>query len=139
MTIACNRDRHLTFRQGAQESAVASTERQINGDRNAKDLGVLLIAGSVVQMTTASARNTRRGSAAATQQFRNANNSIDSRASTWCSTEAGNRYNPDIDYMACPLFERAANGTAGTTVSKLVLCLSAWRSRRMIQQAKSLI
>ena len=63
-------------------------------------LGVLLIAGSAVQMTTASARASRSESVAATQRFRNSNNSIDSRASTWCSTEPGNPYNPQTDYQA---------------------------------------
>jgi uncharacterized protein YycO len=63
-------------------------------------LGMLLIAGSAVQMTTASARASRSESVAATQQFRNSNNSIDSRASTWCSTEPGNPYNPQADYQA---------------------------------------
>jgi hypothetical protein len=67
-------------------------------------LGVLLIAGSAVQMTTASARATRHAPVAATQQFRNANNSIDSRSSTWCSTEPGNPYNPNTDYMAWSAF-----------------------------------
>jgi uncharacterized protein YycO len=61
-------------------------------------IGVLLIAGSAVQMTTASARASRHETA--TQQFRNSNNSIDSRASTWCSTEPGNPYNPQTDYQA---------------------------------------
>ena len=63
-------------------------------------LGMLLIAGSAVQMTTASARASRSESVAATQQFRNSNNSIDSRASTWCSTEPGNPYNPQTDDQA---------------------------------------
>ncbi len=63
-------------------------------------LGMLLIAGSAVQMMTASARASRSESVAATQRFRNSNNSIDSRASTWCSTEPGNPYNPQTDYQA---------------------------------------
>jgi uncharacterized protein YycO len=63
-------------------------------------LGMLLIAGSAVQMTTASARASRSESVAATRQFRNSNNSIDGRASTWCSTEPGNPYNPQTDYQA---------------------------------------
>jgi len=61
-------------------------------------IGVLLIAGSAVQMTAASARASGRETVAATQKFRNSNNSIDSRASTWCSTEPGNPYNPQTDY-----------------------------------------
>ena len=72
-------------------------------------LGVLLIAGSAVQMTTASARDTRRAPVAATQQFRNANNSIDGRASTWCSTEPGNPYNPNTDYMAWSAFRASGD------------------------------
>jgi hypothetical protein len=63
-------------------------------------IGALLIAGSAVQMTTASARTSGRGTVAATQKFRNANNSIDSRASTWCSTESGNPHNPQTDFQA---------------------------------------
>jgi hypothetical protein len=72
-------------------------------------LGVLLIAGSAVQMTTASARDTRPAPVAATQQFRNANNSIDGRASTWCSTEPGNPYNPNTDYMAWSAFRASGD------------------------------
>jgi len=63
-------------------------------------LGVLLIAGSAVQMTTASARSVRQTPAAASEQFRNANNSIRGRASTFCSQEPGNPYNEQTDYMA---------------------------------------
>lgn len=62
--------------------------------------GVLLIAGSAVQMTTASARSVRQTPAAASEQFRNANNSIRGRASTFCSQEPGNPYNEQTDYMA---------------------------------------
>jgi hypothetical protein len=67
-------------------------------------LGVLLIAGSAANMATASARAMGDALVADTQQFRNANNSIDSRASTWCSTEPGNPYNPQTDYMAWSAF-----------------------------------
>jgi hypothetical protein len=63
-------------------------------------IGVLLIAGSAVQMTTASARTTRRAhGVVANEKFRNSNNSIEGRASTWCSTEPGNPYNPQTDYQ----------------------------------------
>jgi hypothetical protein len=63
-------------------------------------IGVLLIAGSAVQMTTASARPARQTQGVvANEQFRNANNSVEGRASTWCSTEPGNPYNPQTDYQ----------------------------------------
>jgi hypothetical protein len=63
-------------------------------------IGVLLIAGSAVQMTTASARPARRAhDVVANEQFRNAHNSVEGRASTWCSTEPGNPYNPQTDYQ----------------------------------------
>jgi hypothetical protein len=63
-------------------------------------IGVLLIAGSAVQMTTASARPAHRAhGVVANEQFRNAHNSVEGRASTWCSTEPGNPYNPQTDYQ----------------------------------------
>jgi hypothetical protein len=64
-------------------------------------IGVLLIAGSAFQMTAASARHLReahRALAAAGEEFRNANNSIGGRASTFCSQEPGNPYNKQTDY-----------------------------------------
>ena len=70
-------------------------------------LGALLITGSAVNMATASARATGGALVGATQQFRNANNSIDSRASAWCSTEPGNPYNPQTDYMAWSAFRES--------------------------------
>jgi len=75
-------------------------------------LGALLIAGSAGQMATASARQmhqANRAPVAASEQFRNANNSIEGRASTWCSTEAGNPYNPDTDYMAWSAFRASGD------------------------------
>ena len=66
-------------------------------------LGALLIAGSAVQMATASEHHVRkayRAPIAASQQFRNANNSVEGGASTFCSTEPGNPYNPQTDYQA---------------------------------------
>ena len=63
-------------------------------------LAALLIAGSAANMATASARHIHRAPVAASEQFRNANNSIEGRAKTWCSTEPGNPYNPDTDYQA---------------------------------------
>jgi hypothetical protein len=63
-------------------------------------VGALLIAGSAVQTATAAEHNVRnyREPVAAGEQFRNANNSVEGRASTWCSTEPGNPYNPATDY-----------------------------------------
>jgi hypothetical protein len=66
-------------------------------------LGALLIAGSTVQMATASDGDTRkphRTPVAASQQFRGASNWIEDRRSTSCSTEPGNPYNEQTDYMA---------------------------------------
>ena len=61
-------------------------------------LGAVLIAGSAVQMATASTRH-HRAPAAASQQFRNANNYVEGGARTFCSTEPGNPYNPQTDYQ----------------------------------------
>jgi hypothetical protein len=63
-------------------------------------LGALLIAGSAAQAATAAEHHVRDVYRAPVgEQFRNANNSIDGRASTWCSTEPGNPYNPQTDYL----------------------------------------
>jgi hypothetical protein len=70
-------------------------------------LGALLIAGSGVQMAAAAEHHVRevhRARVAPGEQFRNANNSIDGRASTWCSTEPGNPYNPQTDYTGWSAF-----------------------------------
>jgi len=64
----------------------------------ASALGVLLIAGSAALITSASARPVHH--AAASDQFRDSYNSVDGSASTFCSREPGNPYNPDTDYMA---------------------------------------
>jgi hypothetical protein len=64
-------------------------------------LGVLLISGSAAQIAPASAHNVRRATAAASERFRNAYDySNNGTASTWCSREPGNPYNPDTDYQA---------------------------------------
>jgi hypothetical protein len=64
-------------------------------------IGALLIAGSAVQIAAAAEHHVRhsRVPATANEQFRNANNSVEGRASTWCSTEPGNPYNPQTDYQ----------------------------------------
>ena len=62
-------------------------------------LGALLIAGSAVQMATASEHHLRRAPVATGEQFRNANNLVEGSASTFCSTEPGNPYNPQTDYQ----------------------------------------
>jgi uncharacterized protein YycO len=70
-------------------------------------LGALLIAGSALQTATAAehkARESYRVPVSRGEQFRNAKNSIDGRASTWCSTEPGNPYNPQTDYTAWSAF-----------------------------------
>jgi hypothetical protein len=61
-------------------------------------LGAVLIAGSAVQMAAASTRH-HRAHAAASRQFLNANNSAEAGASTFCSTEPGNPYNPQTDFQ----------------------------------------
>jgi hypothetical protein len=58
-------------------------------------LGFLLIAGSVAQVTPAFARHE---ATAASETFRNAYDSADG-ATRFCSTEAGNPYNPQTDYQ----------------------------------------
>jgi hypothetical protein len=65
-------------------------------------LGTLLIAGSAVQMATAAEyhKHRHRAPIAASQQFLNANNSIEGRASTSCQNyEPGNPYNEQTDYL----------------------------------------
>lgn len=66
-------------------------------------LGALLIAGSAVQMASATTENhahkAHRAQVAANDQFLNANNSSASRANASCqSREPGNPYNPQTDY-----------------------------------------
>jgi hypothetical protein len=61
-------------------------------------LGVLLIAGSAALITSASARTVHN--TAASEQFRDSYNSVGGNASSFCSREPGNPYNPDTDYMA---------------------------------------
>ena len=64
-------------------------------------LGALLIAGSAVQMATASEYHVRKAYRApviAGEQFRNANNAVEGRARTFCGPEPGNSYNPQTDY-----------------------------------------
>ena len=61
-------------------------------------LGVLLIAGSAAQITPAFASHVRRAPAAASEQFRNAYDySNNVAAKNFCSHEAGNPINPEID------------------------------------------
>jgi hypothetical protein len=62
-------------------------------------VGALLIGGSAVQTATAAEHHVHRVPAAPGEQFRNANNSVEGRAGTFCSTEPGNPYNPETDYQ----------------------------------------
>jgi uncharacterized membrane protein len=62
-------------------------------------IAVLLVAGSAVQVTPASARHVGKAPAASSQSFRNAYGSAEGGAG-WCSEEPGNPYNPQTDYMA---------------------------------------
>jgi hypothetical protein len=65
-------------------------------------LGTLLIAGSAVQMASATehTRKTHRTPAAAGDTFLNANNASEGRVNGWCqSSEPGNPYNPQTDYQ----------------------------------------
>ena len=66
-------------------------------------LGTLLIAGSAVQMASATtehhARKAHPAHAVASEQFLNANNSSASGANASCQNrEPGNPYNPQTDY-----------------------------------------
>ncbi|MGD0846443.1 hypothetical protein [Bradyrhizobium sp.] len=73
-------------------------------------LGALLITGSAVQMATASSYHVRKAYSApvaASEQFRNANNSTDGRAKTFCSQEAGNPYDEQTDYMGWSAFRQS--------------------------------
>jgi hypothetical protein len=62
-------------------------------------LGAMLIAGSSVQMASASTHH-HRAHVAASEQYRYANDYIAGGARTFCSTEPGNPYNPETDYQA---------------------------------------
>lgn len=64
---------------------------------------ILLVTGSVVQVTPAFARHVGRAPTAYSQDFRNAYGST-AGTSGWCSTEPGNPYNPQTDYMAWSAF-----------------------------------
>jgi hypothetical protein len=86
-----------------KRGAIVPTRRQINGVKKMRKtvtaiLGALLIAGSSVQVATASTHH-HRVHAAASEQFRNANNYVEGGARTFCSTEPGNPYNPQTDYQ----------------------------------------
>jgi hypothetical protein len=73
-------------------------------------LSALLITGSAVQMATASPYHVRKAygaSVAASQRFRNANNSTDGVAKTFCSQEPGNPYNEQTDYMGWSAFRQS--------------------------------
>jgi nicotinamidase-related amidase len=63
-------------------------------------LGALLVAGSVVQMASATEHHRKhRTPVAATEQFRNANNASEVHASAACQNkEPGNPYNRETDY-----------------------------------------
>jgi hypothetical protein len=61
-------------------------------------LGALLIVGSAAQITPASARHTGHAPAASSEAFSNAYGFANDGA-RWCSTEAGNPYNPQTDYQ----------------------------------------
>lgn len=63
-------------------------------------LGTLLIAGSAVQMASATEHHMRKAHRApASEQFLNANNSTASGAAGSCQNrEPGNPYNPQTDY-----------------------------------------
>ncbi len=65
-------------------------------------LGTLLIAGSAVQMASATehhGRKAHRAPSAASEQFLNANNSSEGHVSAACENrEPGNPYNRETDY-----------------------------------------
>jgi hypothetical protein len=61
-------------------------------------VGMSLMGGLAIHMTTASARHVRRPLAPASRQFRNSYNSAGGAVSAFCSREPGNPYNPATDY-----------------------------------------
>jgi hypothetical protein len=64
-------------------------------------LGALLVAGSVVQMASATEHHHKhRTPVAASEQFLNANNASEVHANAACSNkEPGNPYNKETDYQ----------------------------------------
>ncbi|WP_213736297.1 hypothetical protein [Bradyrhizobium sp. dw_411] len=65
-------------------------------------LGALLITGSASQMATASnyhVHKAHRAPAAASEQFRSANNSTDDSARSFCGQEPGNPNDEQTDYQ----------------------------------------
>lgn len=60
---------------------------------------ILLVTGSVIQVTPAFARHVGHAPATYSEGFRNAYGSAEG-TSGWCSQEPGNPYNPQTDYMA---------------------------------------
>jgi hypothetical protein len=65
-------------------------------------LGALLLAGSAVQMASATehTRKAHRTPAAASDEFLNANNASEGRVNASCQNrEPGNPYNPQTDYQ----------------------------------------
>ena len=67
-------------------------------------LGTFLIAGSAVQVASATERHVYRSPVALSQQFRDANDSVDGTAHTFCSQEPGNPYDKETDYMGWSAF-----------------------------------
>ncbi len=76
-------------------------------------LGTLLIAGSVVQMASATTeqhhtRKVHRTPAVASEQFRNANNAAEVRVSAACQgKEPGNPYDMSTDYQQWTAWQEA--------------------------------
>jgi hypothetical protein len=66
--------------------------------RALRAFGVLLISGSVAQMSASSAGSVHKEQVKASQQFRNSNNSLNGGRGTFCSQEAGNPYDKLTDY-----------------------------------------
>jgi Ni/Co efflux regulator RcnB len=68
--------------------------------------GALLVAGSMVQMASATEHHTHkhRAHAAASEQFLNANNAV--HASAACEKEGGNPYDKETDYQSWSAWEQ---------------------------------
>jgi hypothetical protein len=66
--------------------------------------GALLVAGSMVQMASATEHHKHRAHAAASAQFLNANNAV--HASAACQKEGGNPYDRETDYQGWSAWEQ---------------------------------
>jgi hypothetical protein len=83
-------------------------------------LGALLIVGSAVQVTPASARHARQAPAASSETFSNAYGSINDGARS-CSTEPGNPYNPQTDYQGWSAWRASGSWDSRNDAHELIV------------------